>query len=364
MADIVLTGNTSGAITVAAPAVAGTHTLTLPTETGTLATTTDVSNSIGRNLIINGDMRIAQRATSVSSITSGGYKTCDRWQTNIGTGGTWTQSQDTGVTNEGFANSLKYDCTTANASLSSGSNLNLCHRFEGQNLQHLKKGTANAESVTISFWVKSNKTGDYVFELWDRDNDRHIADTYTVSSANTWEKKTITFAGDTSGAFGNDANKSLEANWWLVAGTDYTTGTAPTSWAGRTNANRAVGQTVNLADSTANYINITGVQLEAGTTATPFEHRPYDMELARCMRYYEQYSGANTHGGLYNTGSYIGHVQYKVRKRTRPTLTATGNGFTSVSNSSSGDEGGTDNMFFNGTSGGMYIITLTIDAEL
>ena len=278
------------------------------------------------NLIINGDMQIAQRATSVSSITSAGYKTCDRWQTNIGTGGTWTQSQDTGVTNEGFANSLKYDCTTANASLSSGSNLNLCHRFEGQNLQHLKKGTANAESVTISFWVKSNKTGDYVFELWDRDNDRHIADTYTVSSANTWEKKTITFAGDTSGAFDNDANKSLEANWWLVAGTDYTTGTAPTSWASRTNANRAVGQTVNLADSTSNYINITGVQLEVGEGASDFEFLPYDVQLARCQRYFERMAGAVNVPYSSGSATYANQPRtvlfYKTQKRAVPTLSS------------------------------------------
>ena len=273
-----------------------------------------------KNLIINGDMRIAQRGTSASGITSGGYYTVDRWQTNTGTGGTWTQSQDSDVPNgQGFGNSLKYSCTTANASLSAGSNLNLCHRFEGQMLQHLKKGTANAESVTVSFWVKSNKTGIYVFELWDRDNDRHIADTYTVSSANTWEKKTITFAGDTSGAFDNDANKSLEANWWLVAGTDYTSGTAPTSWASRTNANRAVGQ-VNLADSTSNYINITGVQLEIGDTATPFENRMYSQELAMCQRYYE-YQGGFFFAHLYNVSNTVVNISFAVPKRAAPTLT-------------------------------------------
>lgn len=324
MSSIKLKGDTSGEITIQAPSVAGTNTLNLQASSGTLATTAQAS--IGtKNLIINGNMQIAQRATSVSSITSSGYKTCDRWQTNIGTGGTWTQSQDTGVTNEGFANSLKYDCTTANASLSSGSNLNLCHRFEGQNLQHLKKGTANAESVTISFWVKSNKTGDYVFELWDRDNDRHIADTYTVSSANTWEKKTITFAGDTSGAFGNDANKSLEANWWLVAGTDYTTGTAPTSWAGRTNANRAVGQTVNLADSTSNYINITGVQLEVGTEATPFENLQYGQQLTLCQRYlvYNETTIGNRYvSGLDagNTTNAYGPITLPTTMRATPTI--------------------------------------------
>jgi hypothetical protein len=333
MASIKLKGDTSGEVTISAPAVAGTTTLELPTTSSTLAT----QNALGvRNLIINGDMRIAQRETSASGITSGGYYTVDRWQTNTGTGGTWTQSQDSDVpSGQGFGNSLKYSCTTANASLSAGSNLNLCHRFEGQMLQHLKKGTANAESVTVSFWVKSNKTGTYVFELWDRDNDRHIANTYTINSANTWEKKTTTFSGDTSGAFGNDNAKSLEANWWLVAGTNYTSGTSPTTWTGRADANRAVGHAVNLADSTSNYINITGVQLEVGDTATPFEHRPYDMELARCQRYFStSYGnnpvGTNTWDGTiagrnYDTstrGEHSINIHYPVQMRALPTLTA------------------------------------------
>jgi len=167
-----------------------------------------------RNLIINGDMSIAQRGTSTSSITSSGYYTCDRWR--IGSDvGTFTQTQSTDVpTSQGFAKSLKMDCTTADTSLSADANLFLSQRFEGQNLQYLKKGTSSAESLTCSFWVKSNKTGTYILMLDDIDNSRSISKSYTISSANTWEKKTITYAGDTSGALDNDNARSFDIRWW------------------------------------------------------------------------------------------------------------------------------------------------------
>ena len=288
MASIKLKGDTSGEVTISAPAVAGTTTLELPATSSTLAT----QNALGvRNLIINGDMKIAQRGTSTSSITASNYYTVDRWKFSGQSFGTWTMSQDTDVpSGQGFVNSVKFDCTTANASLLSTSNITLQQRIEGQMLQHLKKGTSNAESVTLSFWVKSNKTGTYVAEFRDRDNTRTICQTYTISVADTWEKKIITFAGDTTGAFDNDNDQSLHLNLWLLAGSNYTSASLATSWEADTTTNRAVGQ-VNLADSTSNYINITGVQLEVGDTATPFEHRPYDMELARCQRYYYKTGG-------------------------------------------------------------------------
>ena len=241
-----------------------------------------------RNIIINGDQSIAQRATSVSSITGTGYYTLDRFKTSMGTAGTWTQSQSTDVpTGQGFANSLKMDCTTANGSLSSGSSLAIQQGIEGQNLQYLKKGTSSAESLTLSFWVKSNKTGTYIAELFDGDNTRQASQSYTISSANTWEKKTLTYAGDTTGAFGNDNGNSLSLNFWLVAGTNFTSGTLQTSFTSNTNANRAVGQ-VNLADSTSNEWYITGIQLEAGSVASDFEFLPHDVNKRRCQRYYQQ----------------------------------------------------------------------------
>ena len=277
-----------------------------------------------RNLIINGDMRIAQRGTSVSGITTTGYHTVDRMLHSIANVGTWTISQDTDVpTGQGFANSLKMDCTTANGSLLTSSVGILIYRLEGQMLQHLKKGTSNAESVTLSFWVKSNKTGTYVCELGDSDNTRHIAQTYTIDSADTWEKKTLTFAGDTTGAFDNDNGASLQLNFWIASGTNYSSGTTPTSWASTVNANRAAGLTVNLADSTSNYINITGCQLEIGDAASDFEFMPYDMELQRCLRYFEKrtnYIETTAPTGINAYSQWI----FKTRMRANPTITNAG----------------------------------------
>jgi hypothetical protein len=251
-----------------------------------------------RNIIINGDMQIAQRATSTSSITGSGYYTVDRFRLGAVSAGTWTMSQDTDVpTGQGFSSSAKLDCTTANGSLSASSLLYFEQLIEGQNLQYLKKGTSSAESTTLSFWVKSNKTGTYICEIFDNDNTRTISKSYTISSADTWEKKTLTFAGDTTGTLGNDNNTSFTLNFWLVAGTDYSSGTLATDWESRTNANRAVGQ-VNLADSTSNEWYITGIQLETGTAASDFEFLPHDVNLNRCRRYYYIFADRRTSGAF------------------------------------------------------------------
>ena len=289
-----------------------------------------------RNIIINGDMSIAQRATSTASITANGYHTIDRFNTFLTTLGTWTQSQSTDVpTGQGFAKSLKMDCTTADASPAAGDRLMIQHLIEGQNTQYIKKGTSSAESLTVSFWVKSNKTGTYIAEIYDNDNTRQISQSYTISSADTWEKKTMTFAGDTSGTLVNDKSEGLILQLWLGAGTTYTSGTLSTTWTSVTNANRAVGQ-VNLADSTSNEWYITGVQLEAGTSASDFEFLPVDVNLNRCLRYYQKsysldvFPGTNTTNGLHTTdgsagglttGYLYGDIDFKVAMRTAPTVT-------------------------------------------
>jgi len=290
-----------------------------------------------RNLIINGDMRIAQRGTSATGINATGYYTADRMSTSyVNPSGVWTQTQDTDVpTGQGFTNSLKLQCTTASA-VGTNERLALVHRFEGQMLQHLKKGTANAESLTLSFWVKSNKTGTYIISLYDADNIRSISKAYTINTANTWEKKVITFAGDTTGAFDNDNNQSFILFFGLAVGTFETSGTLQTEWGAITGVDRFVGQ-VNLQDSTSNYINITGVQLEVGEGASDFEHLPYDVQLQRCMRYYEKscaYGTAPTNG-VYDVeylalSNYIDNlnckfqVTFKVEKRATPGITLYG----------------------------------------
>ena len=179
----------------------------------------DVREPNFRNIIINGDMAVAQRATSTASITSAGFKTVDRFYTGVTTAGTWTQSQDTDVpSGEGFATSLKMDCTTADGSLAAGDLVQLVQYVEGQNLQYLKWGTGYAQSLTLSFWVKSVLTGTYIAELRNSDNTRTICSSYTISSASTWEKKTITFVGDTNSGPANDNGEGLRLTLWLAAG--------------------------------------------------------------------------------------------------------------------------------------------------
>jgi len=282
-------------------------------------------NTVGsKNIIINGDMSIAQRGTSTASITSDGYYTVDRFKTLLNTLGTWTQSQSTDVpSGQGFATSLKMDCTTADGSPAAGDYLVVQQVIEGQNLQYLKKGTANAESVTLSFWVKSNKTGTYTFELFDFDNTRQISKTYTIDSASTWEKKTITIDGDTSGAFDNDNGASLWVSFWLGAGSDFNSGTLSTTWTSSTNANRVSSSQVNLADNTANEWFVTAVQLEAGTTPSDFEFLPYDVNLRRCLRYYEVIAEGNTKDISFGATYVINVLGFPIDyfyKRTTPSL--------------------------------------------
>jgi len=247
-----------------------------------------------RNLIINGDMSIAQRGTSTSGVSNAnGYYACDRWlfaeegfQTPV-----FTISQTTDVpSGQGFANSFKIDCTTADTSLGADNLGAIQQRIEGQNLQHLKFGTSSAESTTLSFWVKSTKTGTYQVNMRNQDNASMFSQTYTISSSNTWQKVTMTFTGDTGNAFNNDNGESIRLEWLLYVGTNYTSGTFASTWSDNLNNDaRGVNHGVNFADSTSNEWYITGVQLEVGTSASDFEFLPYDVNLQRCKRYYEIY---------------------------------------------------------------------------
>ena len=284
-----------------------------------------------RNVIINGAMQVAQRGTSTASITADGYYTADRWLGAASGLGTWTQSvEGDAPTGSGFRKSLKMLCTTANASPTGTNNLAVVTYIEGQNLQRFAKGTASAKQFALSFWVKSNVTGTYVSELFDVDNTRQTALQYTISSPATWEKKTLIFAADATGAFDNDNAKSLQVTFWMGAGSGLTSGTLQTTWAANTTANRAVGQ-VNLAAATSNYWQITGVQLEAGAVATPFEFEQINETLAKCQRYYENsYNDGVAVGTLTTTGSTAvifssvsgaaTGFNFKVRKRATPAV--------------------------------------------
>jgi len=316
-----------------------------------------------KNIVINGDMSIAQRGTSATGITSQSYYTVDRWETRYVSSGTWTQTQSTDVpSGQGFATSLKMDCTTAQAS---PSELSIRQRLEGQNLQYLKYGTSSAQSLTYSFWVKSNKTGTYIVEIDAAGNSRQISKSYTISSANTWEKKTITFPGDTSSALANSNSNIMSVRWWLAAGSSWSSGTLNTSWNSITNANRAVGQ-VNLADSTSNEWYVTGAQLEAGTTASDFEFLPVDMNLQRCQRYYqvianEQYRVFAT-ASYYSSGTLNTIIQFLKTMRAAPSLDyVTGSSYYRFSANNAHDDFNT--LAVNGTNSVNYS-NLYSDADL
>jgi hypothetical protein len=278
-----------------------------------------------RNLIINGAMQVAQRGTSQTGVTSSGYASApDRFSSLINGLGTWTLSQSSDAP-DGFSSSYKWECTVADSSISAGDYGILLQRMEGQNLQHLKKGSSNAESLTASFWVKSSKTGTYIFEFYENHSQRSISKSYTISSANTWEYKSITIPGDTVGTINNDNTQSLIPAFWVAAGSNYSSGTLQTSWGSIVNANRAVG-VVNLADTVGNTWQVTGIQLEVGETATPFEHRSYGDELARCQRYYETdmpEAGSDTRYSMNmnTTSNHYFQESFQVTKRAVPTIT-------------------------------------------
>jgi len=308
-----------------------------------------------RNLIINGAMQVAQRGTSVSNAT-GGYTTVDRFFQTGTLGGTFSWAQSS-TAPDGFSSSFKVSVPTGFSSLTSSASARIGYAFEGQDLQQLKKGTSNAEKVTLSFYVRAKVTGTYVVELYDTDNTRHICTTYTINTADTWEKKTITFDGDTSGSLDNDNASSLVVHWWLAAGSNFTSGTLPTTWSSVTTANRAVGQVNSMASNNDEWY-LTGVQLELGTEATPFEHRSFADELLKCKRYYESSNrditgNANTdriaylNYTCYTTSSAYCTYFFEVEKRAIPTITHGSSNWRIYQNNaliSTGGAGGTDGI--------------------
>ena len=283
-----------------------------------------------RNLIINGAMQVAQRGDQ-SGLTDDVY-TLDRWQFGVfGSSGhgTYTISQDSSVKPDAFAESLKIDCTVADTSLASDVAIILRQRIEGQNLQQLEYATANAKDVTLSFWIRSNLTGTGVINLYNVNANKHAGATYTINSADTWEYKTVTIAGDTANKFTSDNANRLEVRFYLAAGSNFSSGTQVTTWSSRTSANDASDLTLDIGGSTSNYVNITGVQLEVGDTATPFEHRSYGDELAKCQRYYEVIGNWSSTSQFYafpvfkvRSASIGIPVHFRVQKRATPSITS------------------------------------------
>ena len=274
---------------------------------------------VNRNVIINGAMNVSQRRTSSTDIgATAGYFTVDRFQIAVGgtaTAGRLTMTQDNSAP-EGFANSVKLDCTTADTSIAAGETLRLVSVLEGQNLQTFKKGTSNANPWALSFYVKGNASATYVVELYDLDNTRHVAKTFNVTT--DWTRIELSFPADTTGSLDDDNAGSLQVTWWLHSGTDFTSGTLPATWASVTNANRAGGLSTSFYDSTDRTFFITGVQLEVGQNPTSFEHEPFATTLPKCERYFQLNTA--TGGETYLSTQITTSMTMMTEMRSAPTI--------------------------------------------
>ena len=283
---------------------------------------------VNRNVIINGAMTVAQRATSATGLgTSDGYNTIDRMRLNLDSAnaGRFTMSQSTDAPT-GFANSLKFECTTADTSIAAGERLDLEQRIEGRNMQSFAKGTSSAKPFAVSFYVKGNASATYSCELFDGDNSRQVQKLFNVTT--DWTRIELSFPADTTGVLDNDSANSFLIIFHLHGGSTYTSGTLDSTWATFNNANRAVGIS-SFFDSTDRTFFITGLQLEVGQNPTEFEHEPFERTLAKCQRYYEILSAVASTNSL--TGPVavgqdiagrkaIGPYFYKTEKRAAPTI--------------------------------------------
>ena len=262
-----------------------------------------ISQSLSnRNVIINGAMNVAQRGTSTTGLGADAdtIPTCDRWFHSVqNTDGRFTMTQDSSAPS-GFANSIKLACTTADTSIAAAEVLLLRQKLEGQDLQMFAKGTGDAKSYALSFYVKGNANATYVAELMDNDNsNRHVNKTFSVTT--DWTRVELSFPADTTGALDDDNANSLDLNIWLHAGSNRTSGSLQTTWGALAQANRCVGIS-SFFSSTDNTFFLTGVQLEVGQNATEFEHEPFERTLTKCQRYYQR---IETNDGAPN---YNGHV--------------------------------------------------------
>ena len=284
-----------------------------------------------RNLIINGDMQVAQRSTSETAQHTSGYLTLDRFNFNFLNEDelrtTLTQASEGP---DGFANSLKVQATTAESAVASDEEFRVIYKVEAQDLQQLKFGTSAAERITVSFYVRSSVAATYGFNLYQNDANKVNGQAYTINSANTWERKTLTFIGNTSDVINDDTGIGMQLNWFLMAGTDYTSG-SNSGWETFATAKHAVGHNANAVVTTTNATwQITGVQLEVGSQATPFEHRSFGEELVLCKRYFHRWDSTTSAynnialGYTMNANAGRAVYQFPVRMRASPTLAHSG----------------------------------------
>ena len=291
--------------------------------------TANITNNLSnRRLTINGAMEVSQRGTST---TTNGYL-IDRFTSSLGgiDQMQFTMSQSTDAPS-GFRKSLKFDITTAETG-GTGSDEYAIVRYitESQDIAHFLYGTSGAKTITLSFHVKAYQTGTYALNLFVGDSGRSYTANYTISQSATWEKKTLTFVGDTGGSEVNvDNGHGLYINWFMASGTDYKSATTNfNQWAVLGGAaGWAYGHNVDLLNSTDNYFQLAGVQLEVGSHATDFEHRTFAQELQLCKRYYEVFNPGLYVLGRYSagtTGAAYNFHSFEVEKRDAPTSSFSG----------------------------------------
>ena len=294
----------------------------------------DLVSAGRKNLIINGSALISQRGTSAAGADAyGGVVSCDQWKSFVnggsGSGAAFTLQQESSVVPNNFITSLKVNQT--GATTLTGVNYNLIANYiEGYRVAHLGFGTSAAKTITLSFWIRSSITGTFGGALSNSAQDRSYPFQYTINSVNTWERKTITIPGDTTGTWIKDSGRGFELFFSLGTGPSYS-GPAG-AWAGATYIS-ATGVNNWVGQSSTFYI--TGVQLEEGKNATEFEHRSYGEELALCQRYYQEIGNGNNganeivEGGYGTTAMVIyNSIQLLVEMRTVPTLSQVGNIYT------------------------------------
>ena len=294
-----------------------------------------------RNIVINGAMQVAQRGSVTFDHAATGTANLyglDRFQFQSAAldqlEGTITQVADAPV---GFTNSLKWTTTEPESAIAANETFDCCQKIEAQDLQQLAFGTSSAKKLTLRFYVKSSVTGTYGINIFKADSTaRQLTSTYAISSANTWEEKTITIPADTdsSGTIANDNGEGLRITWHLGTGSDFTSANNALTWTDYANAGWAFGHAQNNVALTDNATwQLTGVQLEVGEQATPFEHRSFGEELALCQRYYQQsdadtgsgLTGNSFHGHTINTTECIGQAPFVTTMRATPTIVIFGN---------------------------------------
>jgi len=318
-----------------------------------------------RNIIINGAMQVAQRGTSA---TSTGYQTCDRIQflTSNTDNFAFTVSQSS-TAPDGFSTSQKLDCTTAESSLDADELARFLYKVEGQDIQHFNYGSSASEEVTVSFYVRSNVTGVYTVEFrLNAAGTSTITKQYTISSAKTWERKILKLPTNTVTSVNNDTSNGIELSFCVAAGSNFTTGSLGTSWATTATSSRYAGQVANIMSSTDNEWYITGIQMEVGSQATPFEHRSFGEELALCERYFTNQDVGTLRLSVVRTSDNLrrAYAFFPVTMRANPTIVRTsevGDGTTI----STGDIT-TSNVEFTATGADTipHVQTYTADAEL